>query len=242
MTTSPFSSGPLARQPDRGHAARGRGKGRPGLPPRGTGREPLAVRRILPDQIRDIVLATSDMHPTLDDVSRKVVGDAYASRWDPERTAWMRDTTHTPATDAPAQSAGSTGGLNLSALRDDRESAEEALARKFREQIDAEFATFADPGTNTEHPTAGGLNLSALQNEDNAARQAALALLLAAGPDGTGASAIARALADEHGTTRQTVVGWLKTWTEDGTAVRVGTGTKARYVHHRHVPNRPAED
>ncbi|MGW3829302.1 hypothetical protein ACWEAF_45870, partial [Streptomyces sp. NPDC005071] len=65
---------------------------------------------------------------------------------------------------------------------------------------------------------------------------------LAAGPDGTGASAIARALADEHGTTRQTVVGWLKTWTEDGTAVRVGTGTKARYVHHRHAPNRPAED
>ncbi|MFF1901539.1 hypothetical protein [Streptomyces sp. NPDC058206] len=197
--------------------------------------------RILPNQIRDIVIATSDMHPTLDDVSRKVAGDAYASRWDPERTAWMRDTTHTPATDAPAQSAGSTGGLNLSALRGDRESAEEALARKFREQIDAEFATFADPGTNTEQPTSGGLNLSALQNEDNAARQAALSLLLAAGPDGTGASAIARALADEHGTTRQTVVGWLKTWTEDGTAVRVGTGTKARYVHRQHAPDNPAE-
>ncbi|WP_406505359.1 hypothetical protein [Streptomyces sp. NBC_01602] len=198
--------------------------------------------RILPNQIRDIVLATSDMHPTLDGVSSKAAGDAYASRWDPERTAWMRDTIHTPATDAPAQTTGSTGGLNLSALRGDRESAEEALARKFREQIDAEFATFADPGTNTEHPTGGGLNLSALQNEDNAARQAALSLLLAAGPDGTGASAIARALADEHGTTRQTVVGWLKTWTEDGTAVRVGTGTKARYVHRRHAPDNPTED
>ncbi|MFE9950240.1 hypothetical protein ACFYRJ_22300 [Streptomyces sp. NPDC005531] len=198
--------------------------------------------RILPNQIRDIVHATSDMHPTLDDISRKAAGDAYASRWDPERTAWMRDTTHTPATDAPAQTAGSTGGLNLSALRDDRESAEEALARKFREQIDAEFATFAESGTTTEHPTAGGLNLSALQNEDNAARQAALSLLFAAGSDGTGASAIARALADEHGTTRQTVVGWLKTWTEDGTAVRVGTGTKARYVHRQHAPDNPTED
>ncbi|MDF6042127.1 hypothetical protein LRD69_08100 [Streptomyces sp. JH14] len=197
--------------------------------------------RILPNQIRDIVIATSDMHPQLDDVSRKAAGDAYASRWDPERTAWMRDTTHTPATDAPAQTAGSTGGLNLSALRGDRESAEEALARKFREQIDAEFATFAEPGTTTEQPTSGGLNLSALQNEDNAARQAALSLLLAAGPDGTGASAIARALADEHGTTRQTVVGWLKTWTEDGTAVRVGTGTKARYVHCHHAPDYPSE-
>ncbi|MET4648320.1 hypothetical protein ABID95_008093, partial [Streptomyces atratus] len=198
--------------------------------------------RILPNQIRDIVLATSDMHPTLDGVSSKAGGDAYASRWDPERTAWMRDTIHTPATDVPAQTAGSTGGLNLSALRGDRESAEEALARKFREQIDAEFATFADPGTNIEQPTSGGLNLSALQNEENAARQAALSLLLAAGPDGTGASAMARALADEHGTTRQTVVGWLKTWTADGTAVRVGTGTKARYVHRQHAPDNPTED
>ncbi|MGW6100589.1 hypothetical protein ACWFRK_41150 [Streptomyces sp. NPDC055157] len=198
--------------------------------------------RILPNQIRDIVLATSDMHPTLDDISRKVAGDAYASRWNPDRTAWMRDTTHTPATDTPAQTAGSTGGLNLSALRGDRESTEEALARKFREQIDAEFATFADPGTNPEQSTSGRLNLSALQNEDNAARQAALTLLLAAGPDGTGASAIARVLADEHGTTRQTVVGWLKTWTEDGTAVRVGTGTKARYVHRQHAPDNPTED
>jgi hypothetical protein len=86
------------------------------------------------------------------------------------------------------------------------------------------------------------LNLSALRNEDNAARQAALALLLAAGPEGTGASAIARALADEHGTTRQTVVGWLKAWTEDGTAVRVGTGTKARYVHRRHAPGASPEE
>ncbi|WP_030918091.1 hypothetical protein [Streptomyces sp. NRRL B-24720] len=198
--------------------------------------------RILPNQIRDIVLATSDMHPTLDGISTKAAGDAYASRWDPERTAWMWDTASTPATDAPVQTAGSTGGLNLSALRGDRESAEEALARKFREQIDAEFATFAEPGTTTEQPTSGGLNLSALQNEDNAARQVALGLLFSAGPEGTGASAIARALAKEYGTTRQTVVGWLKTWTADGTAVRVGTGTKARYVHRQHAPDNPTED
>ncbi|MFC8234835.1 hypothetical protein [Streptomyces sp. NPDC057284] len=210
----------------------------------GTPESPAALFknwRILPNQIRDIVISTSDMHPQLDDVSRKAAGDAYASRWDPERTAWMRDTTHTPATDAPAQTAGSTGGLNLSALRGDRESAEEALARKFREQIDAEFATFAEPSANTEQPPSGGLNLSALQNEDNAARQVALGLLFSAGPEGTGASAIARALAKEYGTTRQTVVGWLKTWTEDGTAVRVGTGTKARYVHRQHAPDIPTE-
>ncbi|WP_407552739.1 hypothetical protein QOM21_22785 [Streptomyces sp. Pv4-95] len=200
--------------------------------------------RILPNQIRDIVAATSDMHPHLDDISSKAAGAPYRDRWAPERTAWMRDTTHTPA--APVQTAGGTegtGGLNLSALRGSRGSAEEALARKFREQIDAEFATFDQPGTTTEQPrAAAGLNLSALRGEeDNAAKEAALALLLAAGPEGTGASAIARALADEHGTTRQTVVGWLKGWAEDGSAVRVGTGTKVRYVHHRHAPEPPPQ-
>lgn len=119
------------------------------------------------------------------------------------------------------------------------------MARKFREQIDAQFATFNQPAAtgdpDTERPAPPRLNLSALQPEDNAARQAALALLLAAGPEGTGASAIARGLAEEHGTTRQTVVGWLKTWSEDGTAVRVGTGTKTRYVHRNHAPGNPAE-
>ncbi|MET8445635.1 hypothetical protein ABZV28_32915 [Streptomyces sp. NPDC004981] len=201
------------------------------------------VWRILPNQIRDIVHATTNIHPTLDAISSQAAGPAYATRWDPDRTAWMRDTNHTPHTVADDQPAATGGGLNLSALRG--ESAEEALARKFRQQIDAEFATFTQPATsqepNTGRPAPAGLNLSALQPEDNAARQAALALLLAAGPDGTGASAIARALAEEHGTTRQTVVGWLKTWTEDGTAVRVGTGTKTRYVHRNHTPENPAE-
>ncbi|MGW9455943.1 hypothetical protein ACWG5N_08155 [Streptomyces globisporus] len=203
------------------------------------------VWRILPNQIRDIVHATTELHPTLDDVSSKAAGPAYATRWDADRTAWMRDTNPTPTTDMPAdvRPAAAGGGLNLSALRG--ESAEEALARKFRQQIDDQFATFnpstATSGPETGRPAPAGLNLSALQPEDNAARQAALALLYAAGPEGTGASAIARGLAEEFGTTRQTVVGWLKTWTEDGTAVRVGTGTKARYVHRDHTPDTPTE-
>ncbi|GGV06003.1 hypothetical protein GCM10010260_49300 [Streptomyces filipinensis] len=120
------------------------------------------------------------------------------------------------------------------------------MLRRFREQIDAQFATAPDPNTPVEQapPATGqGLNLSALCGEqDSPAQQAALAVLLAAGPEGTGASAIARALADEYGTNRQTVVGWLKTWAEDGTAVRVGEGTKARYVHHRHAPEQPDEN
>ncbi|MFK0214946.1 hypothetical protein [Streptomyces sp. NPDC090298] len=198
--------------------------------------------RILPNQIRDIVAATSDRHPTLDTVSAKAAGPDYARRWDSARTAWIHNHTPTMAPTEPTQT-GAGGGLNLSALRTTEavvESEADRLAREFREQIDAQFATAPEPQETeppAERPTAGGgLNLSALRDEDSAARSAALALLLAAGPEGTGASAIARGLAEEHGTSRQTVVGWLKTWTDDGTAVRVGTGTKARYVHHRHAP------
>ncbi|MDX2559334.1 hypothetical protein PV371_06690 [Streptomyces sp. TX20-6-3] len=199
--------------------------------------------RILPNQIRDIVAATSDRHPTLDAISAKAAGPDYARRWDSARTAWIHD--HTTEVLAEAPQTGTTGGLNLSAHRTAQppvaESEADRLAREFREQIDAQFATTPEPtGAGPEPvqpPAAGGLNLSALRDEDNAARTAALALLLAAGPEGTGASAIARALAEEHGTSRQTVVGWLKTWTDDGTAARVGTGTKARYVHHRHTPD-----
>ncbi|MFJ8786780.1 hypothetical protein [Streptomyces sp. NPDC102476] len=207
----------------------------------GTPESPAALFkawRILPNQIRDIIAATSDRHPLLDDVSVKAAGPAYARRWDAERTAWMRDQVVTDDADDSLQDIpGAT--LRLSALNPRPESPEEELARRFREEIDAQFATAPDPnaaGGDTPPPAGGGLNLSALRGEqDSPAQQAALAALLAAGPEGTGASAIARALADAYGTTRQTVVGWLKTWMQDGTAVRVGEGTKARYVHRSHT-------
>ncbi|MFC8202163.1 hypothetical protein ACFUTV_43325 [Streptomyces sp. NPDC057298] len=206
----------------------------------GTPESPAALFkgwRILPNQIREITIATSDRHPVLDDVSAKAAGPAYARRWDAERTAWMRDQVATD--DAGDVSPGAPGTLRLSALSDRPESAEEELARRFREEIDAQFGTAPDPNTadggdGSDRPA--GLNLSALRDEqDSPAQQAALAALLAAGREGTGASAIARALADTYGTTRQTVVGWLKAWVKDGTAARIGEGTKARYIHRSHV-------
>lgn len=216
----------------------------------GTPESPAALFkswRILPNQIRDITVATSERHPRLDDVSAKAAGPAYARRWDAERTAWMRDLTLTDAEHGNDSDAGS-GGLNLSALRESEAepvTPEEAMLRKFREQIDAQFGTAPEPQApagGDGPPATGGLNLSALRGEqDSPAQQAALALLLAAGREGTGASAIARALSGEHGTSRQTVVGWLRDWVKDGTAVRVGEGTKARYVHRRHAPEEPPE-
>ncbi|MEV5267142.1 hypothetical protein [Streptomyces werraensis] len=211
----------------------------------GTPESPAALFkawRILPNQIREIIAATSDRHPVLDDVSARAAGPAYARRWDADRTAWMRDH-HPGASERTGAEPGAGPGLNLSALRDQQSgqaSAEDEMLRRFREQIDAQFGTAPDPhppAADSGPPAPAGLNLSALQSEqDSPAQRAALTLLLAAGRDGTGASAIARALADEHGTTRQTVVGWLKAWVADGTAVRVGEGTKARYVHRQHAP------
>ncbi|MEV7994890.1 hypothetical protein AB0O67_24155 [Streptomyces sp. NPDC086077] len=207
----------------------------------GTPESPAALFkawRILPNQIREITAATSDRHPTLDAVSAKAAGPAYARRWDADRTAWMRD--HVVSEDARDNSPSAPGALRLSALSEQRESPEDVLARRFREEIDAQFGTAPEPHTASETDVPeqpAGLNLSALRDDqDSPAQQAALAALIAAGPEGTGASAIARALADAFGTTRQTVVGWLKTWMQDGTAVRVGEGTKARYVHRSHTP------
>ncbi|MFI6950738.1 hypothetical protein [Streptomyces sp. NPDC050422] len=194
--------------------------------------------RILPNQIRDIVTATAGIHPTLDGPSAKAAGPAYAARWNPDRTQWMRDHTTPSSAGRSAESAAGGSGLNLSALRDQQPAPvadEDATVRAFMEQIDAQFATAPEPGSTPEPTAAPGLNLSALRPENNAARQAALQILIAAGPDGTGASAISRALADGHGTTRQTVAGWLKEWAETGEAVRVGEGTKTRYVHRRYT-------
>ncbi|WP_328735335.1 hypothetical protein [Streptomyces bobili] len=210
----------------------------------GTPESPAALFkawRILPNQIREITVATSDRHPRLDDVSARAAGPAYTRRWDADRTAWMLDLTLTD-NDPTADSTAGAGGLNLSALRGPdggQGSPEDEMLRRFRAEIDAQFGTAPDPQT-ADHgdgpgPSAG-LNLSALRGEqDSPAQQAALAALLAAGPAGTGASAIARALADAYGTTRQTVVGWLRTWMQDGICVRVGEGTKARYVHRSHA-------
>ncbi|MCX5296840.1 hypothetical protein OG898_10095 [Streptomyces sp. NBC_00193] len=202
--------------------------------------------RILPTQIRDIVHATSDRHPRLDAVSAKAAGPDYARRWDHARTAWINEHEHTaPNLDSSLPGttpAGRTGGgLNLSAHREQAPgpTATDGVDAEFQRLMSVEFAPA--PEQEEEAPRRPGLNLSAHREEDNAARQAALTVLIAAGPEGTGASAIARQL-DRYGTTRQTVAGWLKTWTDEGQAIRIGTGTKTRYVHHTHAHNIPDED
>ncbi|MCQ9136686.1 hypothetical protein KMS84_38920, partial [Streptomyces sp. IBSBF 2807] len=107
----------------------------------GTPESPAALFkawRILPNQIRDITVATSDRHPRLDEVSAKAAGPAYARRWDAERTAWMLDLT--PTNDQTEDGAARQGGLNLSALRGPdggQGSHEDEMLRRFRAEIDA---------------------------------------------------------------------------------------------------------
>lgn len=43
---------------------------------------PFKAYRMLPNQIRDIVAATSNLHPELDELSRKAAGEDYENRWE----------------------------------------------------------------------------------------------------------------------------------------------------------------
>ncbi|QHF97577.1 hypothetical protein DEH18_31190 [Streptomyces sp. NHF165] len=206
---------------------------------------------ILPSQIREIVHATSARHPVLDGPSATAAGETYATRWDAERTAWMRDPGHQPDQPTPAEEdrPEPCSGLNLRALRDqtDDSESEHDLISRFREQLDAlDSPEQINPPPRDQHPQRPGLNLRAL-HEDNQdpdpaaderhtdARTAALQLVLAAGPDGTGASALERQLRPRFGTTRPTIHGWLQEWVDSGDVVRVGSGSKTRYVHHEHA-------
>ncbi|MFF3920018.1 hypothetical protein ACFYZB_42710 [Streptomyces sp. NPDC001852] len=93
----------------------------------------------MPNQIREITVATSDRHPRLDEVSAKAAGAAYARRWDAERTAWMRDLSLTDdAEQREVAPSGKAGRLNLSAMRGqagEQVSPDEEILRRFRTHL-----------------------------------------------------------------------------------------------------------
>ncbi|MFB8271015.1 hypothetical protein ACFC96_31005 [Streptomyces sp. NPDC055955] len=192
--------------------------------------------RIKPSQIRDITVATSDRHPRLDAVSANAAGADYARRWDAERTAWMRDLGPETGTEQPASISGS--GLNLSAHRVDqaaKPSADDDLMRRFREEIDAQFATAPDPDAPPAAP-ANGLNLSALR--DPGGREDgpdwlpdAIAAIKEAGRAGMKPSAVA----EKVGRSRQAVRKALKDAAERGELVYQDNGPHSVYVHPDHA-------
>ncbi|WP_435867021.1 hypothetical protein [Streptomyces zaomyceticus] len=199
--------------------------------------------RIKPNQIADIVRATSASHPRLDEQSAKAAGADYARRWDAARTAWMdgAPTTEEPST-TTEEKPKRAGGLNLSAHRDQQPPAPadgldaDALAARLMAEIDAQFGTTTEPGAEwtDEEPTAG-LNLSALRSGggDSGPDWLATALdaIKAAGTDGMKPSAVA----DLVGRSRHGVRAALKAAAERGELVYRDRGPHSVYVHPEHA-------
>ncbi|MET9886050.1 hypothetical protein ABZZ20_23505 [Streptomyces sp. NPDC006430] len=220
----------------------------------GTPESPVALFgtwRILPNQIRDIVHATSDRHPRLDDISAKAAGPDYARRWDQARTAWINSHQQTsdPA-EPPATSSTATGAsavLSLSALRENPPAAahavtdEDVMAAEFMAQIDAQFGTTPEPSAEVgpaaeaEQLEAGtGLNLSALRDgkETGPAWLAdAVTAINAAGTDGMKPAAVA----DLVGRSREAVRKTLKAAAERGELIYRDRGPHSVYVHPDHA-------
>ncbi|MFD9046439.1 hypothetical protein [Streptomyces zaomyceticus] len=199
--------------------------------------------RIKPNQIADIVRATSALHPRLDEQSAKAAGADYARRWDQARTAWMRDTlTTTQSPAAAADQAPARPGLNLSAHRDQQPPAPsagldaDALAARFMAEIDAEFGTTPEPSTGTDEDRSAGLNLSALRKDrdDQSGPEwlpAALTAIQAAGPDGMKPAAVA----DAVGKGRESVRKALKAAAERGELIYRDRGPHSVYIHPEHA-------
>ncbi|WP_406508418.1 hypothetical protein [Streptomyces sp. NBC_00212] len=215
--------------------------------------------RILPHQIREIVIATSDRHPRLDDISAKAAGAAYARRWDADRIAWMRDSNATLAAIetgtggvVPGVEQAPRRGLNLTALREPDQpeqaepgaSAEDELAARFLEQIDEQFGTTEEPRREPrrDHP---GLNLSAFRKGEREqptlepeSREGgpewladAITAIEAAGAAGMKPSAVA----DMVGKDRKTVRAALQEPVSRGQLIYRENGPRSVYIHPDHA-------
>ncbi|MFF1338141.1 hypothetical protein ACFVYT_09540 [Streptomyces sp. NPDC058290] len=216
----------------------------------GTPESPVALFgtwRILPNQIRDIVQATSDRHPRLDDISAKAAGADYARRWDHARTAWINshqqtsEPTEPPAAATTSSSAG--GGLSLSALRNDSPAPapavtdEDTLAAEFMAQIDTQFGTVPEPASEPEPESqepGTGLNLFALRDGKETGPgwlADAITAIYAAGADGMKPAAVA----DLVGRSREAVRKTLKAAAERGELIYRDRGPHSVYVHPDHA-------
>ncbi|MEV7182687.1 hypothetical protein [Kitasatospora sp. NPDC093102] len=220
------------------------------------GKQPAKARqpRITPDMIEEISALTAHRRPALDTPSLEAAGTDYTDRWTMDRcghlwagtepvtagaTPAATSSTSGPAPTGPAAGAAPAGGWKATAGWDtppadpDDELESIWLLPSATKDPAPDGVDWADPST----WTTGRED----KTPEPGAREAALMLLITAGPEGTGASAMEKILKPEFGTTRPTIAGWLKTWAESGEVVRVGEGSKARYVHRQHLPEPPAD-
>ncbi|MFF2749506.1 hypothetical protein ACFVVA_28690 [Kitasatospora sp. NPDC058048] len=216
------------------------------------GKQPAKARqpRITPDMIEEISAATAHRRPALDAPSLEAAGTDYTGRWTMDRCGHLWPSTETvtaaaapaatsttsgPAPTGPAKGGAPAGGWKATAGwdkpptdPDDELESIWLMPSATKDDPTPDGTDWADPSTWTT-----GREETAPETPD--AKDAALRLLRDAGPEGTGASAMERALKDTYGTRRPVLQNWLKAWVESGEAVRVGEGSKTRYVHRDHA-------
>ncbi|MFD5555686.1 hypothetical protein ACFWIA_17825 [Streptomyces sp. NPDC127068] len=212
------------------------------------GKQPKTAQqwRITPSAIEAVCAATARRRPALDKPSADAAGPAYTDRWTLPRCGhlWPQPAT-TPAGGQPGTQSGVQPGPQWKATAGwDHPRPTPDVTTPGPDELEALFQlpaatrnpddTQPDAGTDWSDPSTWTTGRD-LEQPD--ARQAALRLLINAGPAGTGASAMERALKDTFGTRRPVIQRWLKEWSEAGEISRVGEGSKARYVHHQHLDN-----
>lgn len=216
---------------------------------------PFKTWRTSPNMVRDVVIATNNIRPHLDQASAEAGGDIYAHRWTPERAGWLWGApeytdpepgdaptlpTQKPQPPRPAQGVG--GGLNLSYKRRQQPLPDEdpdILADRLMKQIDDQYGT-------TEEPGISGLNLSYKRNqpEDRTDPRHAFArnLIRAAGTDGLDTRDLWPALTQEFGPEgwdRTVVTNWLS---KDVNARRLHRKAKGVYGHGPQPDTTDAQD
>ncbi|MGX2996184.1 hypothetical protein JNUCC64_18185 [Streptomyces sp. JNUCC 64] len=217
------------------------------------GKQPKTAQqwRITPSGIETVCVTTARRRPALDAPSATAAGPSYTERWTHDRCGhlWPQTTTTAPAPgrgpgpspttgpSAPAEPGGARWKATAGWDQPPPTPGADELEALFR--LPAADRDTTGPGAGPEAGAGAdwsdpGTWTTPRDLDKPDARNAALQLLIDAGPDGTGASAMERALKDTFGTRRPVIQKWLKEWAAEGEITRVGEGSKARYVHRQH--------
>lgn len=179
---------------------------------------PLKVYRLQPAQILDIVKATADRHPELDELSRRAAGDAYEQRWMntdhlfggpiPEPAVTEPETVAPPKRRGVTADWGTTpAGGEAQATIDQADEARRRLHEAMNEtgardgDLDSQFMDILAGGGVTWQPPAEDQAPAPEQDGDKDPRQELVfEIVTKAGPNGIGPEAIRDAIRRLHPT------------------------------------------